>query len=111
MEGRLERYVMFLREIGRYPYQYMKIVIRISTIDKDTGSIKNCDNMEFECNEIMKHYYVWNILALFIKWDVVLLDENDEKIWFYFHDDSKIGKEKFACVGCYKAEWKVEEAK
>ena len=67
--------------------------------------------MEFESSEICKHDYVWNILALFIKWDVVSLKEDDEEIWFCFRDDSEIGKEKFACVGCYKSEWEVEEAK
>lgn len=111
MEGSLERYVLFLREIGRYPFQYKKIVIQNYIIDEDTGRIKNGDGMKFESGEIMKYDYVWNILALFIKWDVVFLDEDDEEIWFSFRDDSEIGKEKFACVGCYKSEWEAEEAK
>lgn len=111
MEGSLERYVIFLREIGRYPRHYKKIVIQNYTIDEDTGHIKNGDSMKFESDEIMEHDYIWNILASFIKWDVAFLDENDEKIWFSFRDDSEIGNEKFACVGCYKSEWEAEEAK
>lgn len=110
----LERYVMFLREISRYPRHYKKIVVQNYIIDdKDTFNIKSFFDwhMEFEFSKICKHDYVWNILALFIKWDVVSLKEDDEEIWFCFSDDSKIGKEKFACVGCYKAEWEAEEAK
>ena len=108
----LERYVLFLREISRYPRHYKKIVIQNYIIEEDTGRIKNGDGMKFESGEIMKYDYVWNILALFIKWDIVFLDdEDDEEIWFSFRDDSEIGKEKFACVGCYKAEWEEEEAK
>lgn len=110
----LERYVMFLREISRYPRHYKKIVVQNYIIDdKDTFNIKTFsgENMEFECSEICKYDYVWNFLALFIKLDVVSLKEDDEEIWFCFHDDRKIGKEKFVCVGCYKAEWEAEEAK
>lgn len=114
MEESLERYVIFLREIARYPRHYKKIVVQNYIIDdKDTFNIKNFfgGNMKFECSEICNHDYVWNILASFIKWDVVFLKEDDEEIWFCFYDDSKIGKKKFTCVGCYKAKWEVEEAK
>lgn len=114
MEERLERYVIFLEEIARYPRHYKKIVVQNYIIDdKDTFNIKNFfgGNMKFECSEICNHDYVWNILASFIKWDVVFLKEDDEEIWFCFYDDSKIGKKKFTCVGCYKAKWEVEKAK
>ena len=55
--------------------------------------------------------YIWNILASFIKWDVDSLSEDDENIWFYFKDCSEIGKEKFVCVNCHKAEWEAEDAR
>lgn len=112
MEERLERYVMFLREIGRYPYHYKKIVIRTQTIDKDTGRVKNCDgdDMEFECSDIRKYNYIWNILASFIKWDVAFLnDEDDEEICFSFQDNDEISKGKLVCVICYKAQWEARE--
>lgn len=42
MEGFLERYVIFLREIGRYPRHYKKIVVQNYIIDdKDTFNIKS----------------------------------------------------------------------
>lgn len=108
---------MFLREIGRYPNHYSRIVITTKTwiTDKDAGSVKfkdcDCDGMEFECDDIRKYDYIWNILASFIKWDVDSLTEDDEEICFFFHDDSEISKEKFVCVGCYKAEWEAENAR
>lgn len=113
LEKHLERYVMFLREIGRYPDHYKKIVIRTRTIDKDTDCIKkyDSDGIKFEGVEISKYDYVWNILASFIKWDVDFLTEDDEEIWFFFHNDSEIGKEKFVYMSCYKSEWEAEEAK
>lgn len=102
---------MFLREIGRHPNHYKKIVIKTYMIDKDTGRIKNCDcdGLEFGCDDVRKYDYFWNILASFIKWDVVFLDENDEEIRFSFQDDNEISKDKFVCVGCYKAEWEMEK--
>lgn len=107
MEESLERYVKFLREIGRYPYHYKKIVIKTYIIDKDTRCIKNCDcdGVEFECGDIRKYDYIWGILALFIKWYVALLYESDTEIWFSFRDDNEIGKSKFAYLRCFKAEW------
>lgn len=113
MEGFLERYVIFLREIGRYPSHYKKIVIKTCTIDKDTRHIKDCDcdGVEFECGDIGKYDYVWNIMASFIKWDVALLNESDTEIWFFFRDDNEISKGKFVYLRCFKAEWEKEEAK
>lgn len=106
----MERYVKFLREIGRYPYHYKKIVIKTFIIDKDTRSIKNCDcdGMEFECNDIRKYDYIWGILASLIKWDVAFLNESDTEIWFSFRDDSKISKRKSVYLRCFKAKWEAE---
>lgn len=111
MEESLERYVMFLREIGGHPNHYKKIVIRTCTIDKDTRHIKDCDGdgMEFEYDDIRKHDYIWNILASFIKWDVALLNESDTEIWFSFRDDNEISKGKFVYLRCFKAEWEARE--
>lgn len=111
MEESLERYVKFLREIGRYPNHYKKIVIKTYIIDKDTRCIKNCDcdGVEFECDDIRKYDYIWGILASFIKWDVALVNESDTEIWFSFRDDNEISKGKFVYLRCFKAEWEARE--
>ncbi len=60
MEESLERYVMFLREIGRHPNHYKKIVIRTYAIDKDTGRIKECDDGYILYAEMMLDVYCDN---------------------------------------------------
>lgn len=113
MEESLERYVKFLRETGIYPIHYKKIVIKTYIINKDTRCIENCDcdGVEFECDDIRKHDYIWGILASLIKWDVALLNESDTEIWFSFRDDSDLSKGKFVYLRCFKAKWEMEEAK
>ena len=108
----LEKFAMFLKELYKYPNQYRKIVINSDLKDSETGNLKRKrEHVEYEDADIRKHLdYVWSIVASLMKCDVCNY-EDDEEIWFFFHNDSEIGKEKFVYMSCYKSEWESEEAK
>lgn len=110
----LERFVMFLRELYKYPDHYKKIAMRADLIDKDTGRIKpgDGDTVEYRYDWIKKYLdCIWGLLASFIRYDVISCDENEAEIWFCFKDDYGINKRKVIYVDFYKAEWGAEEAK
>ena len=108
----LERFVMFLKELYKYPNHYKKITMRADLIDKDTGRIKrgDGDTVEYGYDWIEKHLdCIWGLLASFIRYDVVSFDENEAEIWFCFKDDYEINKGKVICVEFYKSEWEMKE--
>lgn len=78
----LERFVMFLKELYKYPNQYKKIVINSDLKDSETGNPKReCHRVEYEETDIRKHIdYVWGIVASLMKCDVCSYDENKDEL-------------------------------
>jgi hypothetical protein len=109
----LEKFVMFLKELYKYPNHYKRIVIDSDLEDSETGNLKReAECVEYEDTDIRKHLdYVWGIVASLMKCDVCGYDENDKELWFSFYDDSRLGEREIICMSCYKAKWEAEEAK
>lgn len=108
----LEKFVMFLKDLYKYPNHYEKIVIISQLEDSETGDFKKCKRVVYEDTDIRKHLdYVWGIVASLMKCDVCSYAENDEELWFCFCDESRLGEREIICMSCYKAEWEMEEAK
>lgn len=108
----LEKFVMFLKDLYKYPIHYEKIVIISQLEDSETGDFKKCKRVAYEDTDIRKHLdYVWGIVASLMKCDVCRYEESDEELWFFFYDDSRLGEVENICMRCYKAEWEMEKAK
>ena len=109
----LEKFVMFLKELYKFPNHYKKIVINSDLEDSETGNLKReAECVEYEDTDIRKQLdYVWGIVASLMKCDVCSYAENDKELWFCFCDDSRLGEREIICMSCYKAEWEAEEAK
>lgn len=107
----LEKFVMFLKDLYKYPNQYKKIVIKSDLKDSETGNLKRkCEIVEYEDTDIRKHIdYVWGIIASLMKCDVCSYDENKDELWFCFYDDSRLGEVETICMSCYKSEWEMKE--
>lgn len=109
----LEKFVMFLKELYKYPIHYEKIVIISQLEDSETGDLTMCGRVVYEDTDIRKHLdYVWGIVASHFISDVCSYEENDEELWFFFfHDDSRLGEMGNICMRCYKAGQEAEKAK